>query len=236
MGTLGRLGAHSAAPTLGKGFYDAAVLAGMSSVNAGGASWARWRRRFFVVRALQGAARRWAIKRYLERESDRVERLASAKVATDGRLVFVCHGNIMRSAYAAKVARRACPELANRIISGGTHASQGSAAQESAIRVGRELDAPLDDHASAPVEYLALSASDVVVCMDALNEAEVLAQFPQLAHRVFRVGDLERTPATASHGDREVLDPYGQGDEVTRDAFRRLTGLAQMWARQVQKS
>ena len=158
-------------------------------------------------------------------------------------MVFVCHGNIMRSAYAAQVAKQQFPQLAHRVADGGTHATPGRPPQDSALRVSRELHAPLDGHAATPMAMLALSPTDIVVCMDAMNEANVLAAHPALAERVFRVGDVEAAGVTGvggrpsqqgvSHDDREVRDPYGEGDDSTRDAFGRIAKLVARWMVQV---
>jgi protein-tyrosine-phosphatase len=157
-------------------------------------------------------------------------------------MVFVCHGNIMRSAYAAQVAKQRFPHVAHRVADGGTHATKGRPPQESALRVSREQQAPLDGHEATPMAMLALSPHDIVVCMDAMNEANVLAAFPGLAERVFRVGDIEAPAVTGvsgqlsqqgvSHDDREVRDPYGQGDASTRDAFMRIAQLVARWIAQ----
>ncbi len=157
-------------------------------------------------------------------------------------MVFVCHGNIMRSAYAAQVAKQQFPHVAHRVADGGTHASPGRPPQDSALRVSRELQAPLDGHAATPMAMLALSPHDIVVCMDAMNEANVLAAYPALAERVFRVGDIAAPGVTGvsgqpshegvSHDDREVRDPYGEGDDSTRDAFGRIAQLVARWMAQ----
>ena len=200
---------------------------------------ARWRRRQFIVRALKGAARSWALRRYLERPEVRAGRVQCAVLGENGRVVFVCHGNIMRSAYAAQVARQQYPHLAHRVADGGTHAKQGRPPQDSALRVSRELQAPLDGHEATPMAMLALSPHDIVVCMDAMNEANVLAAYPALASRVFRVGDIasagmigvanQSSQQGVSHDDREVRDPYGEGDDSTRDAFARIARLVDHW-------
>ncbi len=198
-----------------------------------------WRRRAFVVRRLEWPARRWALKRYLEDHDARAERVRQASLGSEGRLVFICHGNIMRSAYAAQVARQRFPQWASRVVDGGTHAKLGRPAQDSAVRVGRELHAPLDGHTATPLAALALSSHDVVVCMDAMNEANVLAAYPALERRVFRVGDIlgvhpalavgMSAPALGPMDDREVRDPYGKGDKCALDAFTRLTDVTVMW-------
>lgn len=187
----------------------------------------QWRRRVWILRTLRGSARRWALQRYLESSASRAERVAAAKLGEQGRLVFVCHGNIMRSAFATQVARAYSPELASRVVGAGTHATLGRSAQDAALEVSREMAMPLDGHTATPISALGLSANDVVVCMDALNEANVIAAFPSLAHRVFRVGDV--VAGCETHGDREIRDPYGRGLEATRDAFGRVAALARAW-------
>lgn len=202
---------------------------------------ALWRRRLWVLRTLSGEARGWAIRRTLESSAARARRLSSLALGEGSRVVFVCHGNIMRSAYAAQVARLRYPQQSSLFVDGGTHAVPGRAAQDSALRVARELGAPLDGHVATPLPSLGLTGHDVVICMDALNEGNVLAAFPELAARVFRVGDVEHIPAMSSrrdgvsrqemvaHLDREVRDPYGKGDAITRDAFARIFTLTMAW-------
>ena len=124
------------------------------------------------------------------------------------------------------------PQVAHRIVGAGTHAVGGRAAQESALAVSRELGVPLDAHAATPLHALQLTRDDVIVCMDAMNEANVAAAYPALAERVFRVGDILAagvTVAAESHADREIRDPYGEGSDATRDAFDRVAVLSRVW-------
>ena len=191
-----------------------------------------WRRRVFILRTLAGPARTWAIRRYLERRTRRAQRLAAARPGAHGRVVFVCHGNIMRSAFATQVARARAPQVAHRVMGAGTHAVAGRAAQDAALAVSRQLGLPLDTHAATPLHALQLTGDDVIVCMDAMNEAHVAAAYPALAARVFRVGDIVGAGATTampSHADREIRDPYGQGHAATREAFGRVAHLSWAW-------
>jgi protein-tyrosine phosphatase len=144
--------------------------------------------------------------------------------------VFVCHGNIMRSAFATEVARASQPVLAARIVGAGTHATTGRPAQDSAIRVAPAFGVSLEAHTASSLEALAITAHDVVVCMDIMNEANVLARVTH-AERVFLVGDIVAAEgADDTGGSREVHDPYGKGDQVTQAAFTELARLAVRWA------
>ena len=193
-----------------------------------------WKRRVWALRVLRGPSRTWAWRRLWETRAQREARLAAATLSSTGRLVFVCHGNIMRSAFATQVARAYVPAAAARIVGAGTHATAGRSAQDAALEVSRTMALPLDGHTATPLHALGLTSGDVVVCMDVLNEANVLASYPALAPRVFRVGDVgasgETPGAALSHADREIVDPYGRGIPATRDAFERVAVLARRWA------
>lgn len=201
----------------------------------------RLRRQLWVLRTTHGAARRWALRRLFESPSARATRLAALSAAPASRLVFICHGNIMRSAFATAVARSEVARGAvargqqtvapERVVGAGTHATAGRAAQDSALTVSRELGVPLDAHVASPLAAVAPSAGDVLVCMDAVNEANVLAAYPALAARVFRVGDVAAGDVTGAIALREVRDPYGQGDDATRAAFSTVQQLAGKWLR-----
>lgn len=154
----------------------------LECVRQGGGEWLRlWKRRAWALRVLRGRSRTWAWRRLLESRAQREARLAAATLSSTGRLVFVCHGNIMRSAFATQVARAHVPAAAARIVGAGTHATAGRSAQDAALEVSRTMALPLDGHAATPLHALSLTGSDVVVCMDALNRANVLASYPALA-------------------------------------------------------
>lgn len=153
-------------------------------------------------------------------------RLDALRGSPVGRLVFVCHGNIMRSAFAVAYLREQLPAVADRIIGAGTHATDGRPAQDSAIRVAPALGVDLTAHRARSVERAGLTSSDVVVCMDRANEANVATRFTTIAPRVFLIGDI----ATEPRPMREVIDPYGHGDEATERAFREVLDLSMQWA------
>jgi protein-tyrosine-phosphatase len=61
--------------------------------------------------------------------------------------------------------------------------------------------------------------SDLIVVMDALNESELLAAFPEAGGKVVIAGELAGSPDRSA---LEIADPYtGTGDDV-RACFRRV--------------
>jgi protein-tyrosine-phosphatase len=187
--------------------------------------WRAARRIAGLLRSLPGPARRVAVGRLLEPATARRRRLAAVIAAHPERLIIVCHGNIMRSAFAVAYLRQLAPERAARVVGAGSHATAGRAAQDSALRVAPEFGVSLASHAALPLASVTVGAGDVIVCMDRANEANVIARYGSYAERVFLVGDGVENAAT----DRVVVDPYARGDEATRVAFQQVVEHAQRW-------
>lgn len=78
------------------------------------------------------------------------------------RLVFVCRGNICRSAYAEAVAR----SLGVDSISCGIETRNGLPANESAIRAAQAKDINLTDHKTRKIQSLDFRESDLFVVME----------------------------------------------------------------------
>ena len=181
---------------------------------------------------LDGAARVAALKRSLETPAARGRRLRAALEARPDTVVFVCHGNIMRSAFALAWARAKHPGMAARLLGAGTHAVRGRPAQASALLVAAEMGMPLNEHAATPLAGVEPGENALIICMDRANEANAIAFWPELGPRIFLIGDIA---AVGGDGigkvmEREVRDPYARGDDATRAAFRAVVELVGAWA------
>lgn len=187
--------------------------------------WRAARRMAGLLRSLPGPARMAAIGRLLEPAAARRRRLADVIAAGPERLVMVCHGNIMRSAFAVAYLHQCAPDRAARVLGAGTHATSGRAAQDSAIRVAPEFGVSLAAHTATPLDAVGLSAGDVIICMDRANEATVVSRYGSLAGRVFLIGDV----ASDDDAERFIADPYARGDAATRVAFQQVVEHAPRW-------
>ena len=87
------------------------------------------------------------------------------------RLVFVCKGNICRSAYAEAVAR----SLGVDSISCGVETQNGLPANEGAIRAAAAKGVDLRKHRTTPIQSLAFRAGDLFVAMEP-SQVEYLSQ------------------------------------------------------------
>ena len=129
------------------------------------------------------------------------------------RIMFVCHGNIIRSAFAEAVLRSELARMGIESIqvrSSGTNASARREADVRAVALAAEFGVQLDQHRASCVTHDSVEASDVVLAMDFVNEAKLRAAFPSAWRKVLL---MPRAPG--ERGSAEIPDPYvGTSDDV----------------------
>jgi len=143
------------------------------------------------------------------------------KVSNGHSILFVCFGNIMRSPMAEALLRAELPraEVAGfTIASAGLHAIPGNAAHPWALEASREFGISLDNHRAVAVTPELIAKSDLIFAMDFQNQAELLAQYPDAAGRIFVLGVY----TDGSRRDLEIPDPYFGDVDATRECYRVL--------------
>ncbi len=124
------------------------------------------------------------------------------------RLVFVCKGNICRSAFAEAVAKKE----GFSAVSCGIDTIESAPANENAIRVAQEMGYSLKQHRTTPVQSLTLGKSDLLVAMEPL-QVEFLEKCFGRQYSCTLLG-LWAVPVLPY-----VHDPYGGVDEYFRNCF-----------------
>lgn len=123
-------------------------------------------------------------------------------------VIFVCHGNIMRSAAAAAFLRddlRAAGITGVTIGSAGTNAHDGRPADARAQDAARQLGASLREHAATRLTAQLVKDYDVIFAMDDLNYVNILATFPDSRPKLRLFGGMT---ATGRYREHEIADPY----------------------------
>jgi protein-tyrosine phosphatase len=141
--------------------------------------------------------------------------------------LFVCHGNICRSPYAAAVARRLLP--AGVAVESAGFIGPDRPSPPEAIAVAGERGLDLTPHRSQVIEMEHVREVDLVVVMDSEQRHRLVSSRPELGSRVVLLGDLDPEPITR----RTVLDPVEQPAEVFRTCYDRIDrcvgALATLW-------
>jgi protein-tyrosine phosphatase len=136
--------------------------------------------------------------------------------------LFVCFGNIMRSAMAEFLMRQALDECGStghvQITSAGLHAIAGRVAHPWAQQASAELGISLAQHRAKPLTPATVQQADCILAMDFQNKAELLTRYPEARNRIYMLSSYGERPWR----NREISDPYLGDLEVTRLCARQL--------------
>jgi len=125
------------------------------------------------------------------------------------RLVFVCKGNICRSAFAEAVARASGMDAVSCGISTIMEASANARAAAAAGRLGYSLA----KHKTLPVMYLVLKGNDLIIAMEPW-QVEYLDTHLERNHMYTLLG-LWQQPVCP-----HIQDPYGATDIYFANCFK----------------
>lgn len=125
------------------------------------------------------------------------------------RLVFLCRGNICRSAYAGARARA----LGLDAISAGLDARAGKEANRTAQHIAREREIPLSEHVAQPLSAVALGARDLIVAFEPW-QARAALKFARSAGAQVTLAGFYSTPLRP-----HIEDPYGLSENYFRFCF-----------------
>ena len=168
-----------------------------------------------IIRRLGPAGREYARLRLLDLVGIRTanQRMAAPSARS---FLFVCSGNMMRSAMAEfamrQLLRDADLEDQVRIVSAGLHASPGGGAHPWAHQVSAEVGISLADHRAKLVTREMVEQADGIFAMDFQNKAELLALYPEAREKILMLSAYAEGPAQY----REIEDPYFGDLETTR--------------------
>jgi protein-tyrosine phosphatase len=143
-------------------------------------------------------------------------------------ILFICHGNICRSPFAAAAFMRACPpEIARslRVASAGFIGPDRSTPTEG-LDVASGLGVDLSAHRSTTLTADMLTEADLVVVMSEEQEREVLPRVRPSA-RVVLLGDLDPKPVKR----RTILDPWGGSQAAFSASYERIERCVRELAR-----
>lgn len=129
------------------------------------------------------------------------------------KILFVCTGNICRSAMAHHYMQKKVNDLniAEEYIieSAGTNAYTGESATDFAIQAMKKYNADLSKHRSTYIEEVDVRQSDLIICMTVSHKKRVLSKYPNVENKVYTLKEYI--------GEKEYLDiddPWGFGIDV----------------------
>jgi len=128
------------------------------------------------------------------------------------RVLFVCTGNICRSAMAEAIASTMHRDSGVSFSSAGLLAGEGERATSTAVAVCAEVGVDAEAHRSRRLDRRMAESADRIYVMTAEHLERVLAMAPEAAHKTEML-----------HPDgTDIEDPYGQPASVYRACFAEI--------------
>jgi protein-tyrosine-phosphatase len=134
------------------------------------------------------------------------------------RILVVCHGNIIRSPFTARLLVQALgAERQVTISSAGLEATPGTPPPPAAVLTAARFQVDVSDHVAARVTGEDVAASDVIFVMDVDQLRAIQRRFPQARGKAFLLALL--APASPL----EVEDPFDQDASVFESCFAHIS-------------
>jgi protein-tyrosine-phosphatase len=174
----------------------------------------------FARRVVQYGARK--IRHALERRQvNRLRRSPAAVVdalKAGKRILVVCHGNIIRSPFAAFLLEQSLGDRPRvSIASAGLEAMPGRPPHPTALRQAAERRVDLSSHAASRLQRDVVARSDVIFVMDIPQLLVVRQRFPEARARTFLLTSL------APETPLEIRDPVDGDESVFHACFDHIT-------------
>jgi protein-tyrosine-phosphatase len=162
-------------------------------------------------------------------ERRRAERLRKdpapivAALASAERVLVVCHGNIIRSPFAARLIEQLVQDRSRAITiaSAGLTAEPGRPSHSLAIETAAPLRIDLRDHAARRLTRYDVALADAIFVMDVDQRLAVRRLHPPAASKTFLLASL------AADTPLEVRDPIDGDASVFQTCYEHITRAVQ---------
>lgn len=146
----------------------------------------------------------------------------AAAIGNAQSVLFLCYGNINRSALADELVRAYAEDSGIAVESAGFHEVTGRPADPVMVEVAKVAGVNLEASRSQCVTPESLNASDVILVMEKAHYDRLVTLSDSVAGKTFLLG----AHPNAEGWSTEIADPYGHSRASYEACFERITAAA----------
>ena len=165
---------------------------------------------------------RYAIERRRVSGMRRNPAALTARLRSARRILVVCHGNIIRSPFAARLIARAIGGRRSlSIVSAGLEAEAGRPPHPTAVLTAAPLHVDLSDHTASRVAPETVASADAIFVMDIPQLVSMHRRFPASRDKTFLLTCLAPDAAL------DVRDPVDGDASMFQDCYQHIAHAVQ---------
>lgn len=142
----------------------------------------------------------------------------TAKLGSAKNILFVCYGNINRSALAERYLSIHCTNKTVTIRSAGFHREAGRPADPVMIEVCGEHDLDMRNWSSRSLNKELVDAADIILVMEVAQVKRITQDYPAASDRTFLLG----LATTGVDTYTDIADPFGLAKASYEQCFREV--------------
>lgn len=124
------------------------------------------------------------------------------------KIMFICTGNICRSAMAHWLLKKKLGErnIKNvEVYSAGIYAVEGDTSTYEAIEVMEEYGVDLKKHRATKVQNSNIKDMDIILCMTLSHKRDLIYMYPELKEKIYTLKEYVKDEKNGV----EIRDPWG---------------------------
>ena len=125
------------------------------------------------------------------------------------KIMFICTGNICRSAMAEGMMKKLAKDnnLDLDICSCGIYAEDGDYATYNAVEAAKYYDVNIEGHRATNIRRSEIKEMDIILCATESHKQSVLYMYPELKEKVFTMKEYAELDKNGQ--DMDIKDPWG---------------------------
>ena len=132
------------------------------------------------------------------------------------KIMFICTGNICRSAMAHGMMEKLIKEnkINAEVYSCGVYAETGDYATYNAVEAAKEYDADISNHRATNIRESKIEEMDLILCATISHKQSVIYLYPSLKEKVFTMKEYAKIDTEGQ--DMDIKDPWGYDEFIYR--------------------